>query len=603
MRAHHLLTSLLSPLRLAALSVSLIAGGQASVAEDGVAEDVITFTAADGVQLPALFTYPQSGMNVYGPAILHLHGGPGGSPVRSSSAARYAATGLAKAGYTNLSIETRHATRYAFTRFDEVIEDIRGGIDVLAARGFEEIVLAGAGLGSLRMARYMVENEDPRVKAVIHYSPTQNMADNWRQRVGEEVYWETVDRAARAVEEGGRQPFIDLGDGLIFIPTSFLDWFGPTAKTSLSANIAGIDRPMLMLAGEDDPLVPKGRLEELQAVAFISPRVDIKSYPGVGRVFEGAREQVIADTVAWLTDIGLPPAATITTEVIEVTSADGRPLSGILYAPEPGMPSDRPLFVILHGWTSDIMRSVPHWLGVRLAQSGFPAIAIQHRASGFRGIVRYPLEAVEPDMRAWMDEVERRGFDSVIGVGHGAGSLWWSYYLSASADARPDALVYLSPMPDMPQMARDGMGNDLYARAVLDAQEAVNGGQGDAFLVDYPFPRAGYPDDPRQPMFLPPPGSAFTYYYAEPFLSYWGPGSRTQHTQLISEIDLPLLALGGSRDPFMQNAFLISFTETAAGAAKYVFYGGPSGASYSFEGFEGRVAGDILSWLSGLSDL
>lgn len=596
--SHRVFEPLLPAMMLIAVALSPVA-----YAEEGISEEVITFTAGDGVRLPALFTYPEDGMNIYGPAILHLHGGPGGSPVRSSSAARYAATGLAQAGYTNLSIETRHATRYAFTQFDEVVEDIRGGIDVLAARGFEDIILAGAGLGSLRMARYMVENEDPRVKAMIHYSPTQNMADNWRQRVGEEEYWDTVDRAARAVEEGGRQPFIDLGDGLIFIPRSFLDWFGPTAKTSLSANIAGIDRPMLMLAGEDDPLVPKGRLEELQAVAFISPRVDVKSYPGVGRLFEGARELVVADSVAWLTDIGLPPAATIETEVLDVTSADGQTVAGVLYTPGSNPQADRPIFVILHGWTNDIMRSVPHWLGVRLAQAGYPAIAIQHRGSGFRGIVRQPLEAITPDLQAWMDEIERRGFNSIIGVGHGAGSLWWSHYLSEVGDTRPDALIYLSPMPDMPQMARDGMGNDLYARAVLDAQEAVNNGQGDSFLVDYPFPRAGYPDDPRQPMFLPPPGSAFTYYYAEPFLSYWGPGSSAQHTRLISEIDLPVLALGGSRDPSMQNAFLLSFTEAAAGDAKYIFYGGPSGASYSFEGFEERVTGDILSWVNGLSDL
>ena len=177
---------------------------------------------------------------------------------------------------------------------------------------------------------------------------------------------------------------------------------------------------MLMLAGENDPLVPKGRLEELQAVAFISPRVDIKSYPGVGRLLEGARDQVAADTVAWLTDIGLPPAPTIETEVLDVTSADGQLLSGILYAPSMAPPSDLPIFVILHGWTSDIMRSVPHWLGVRLAQAGYPAIAIQHRASGFRGIVRHSLESIEPDMRVWMDELERRGFESVVAVGHGA---------------------------------------------------------------------------------------------------------------------------------------------------------------------------------------
>lgn len=571
-----------------------------SRAAEGVSEEIISFTTSDGVVLPAVLAYPESGMNVNGPAILHLHGGPGGSPLRVNSAARYAAEGLALAGYTNLSIETRHATRYSFTRFDEVIEDIRGGVDVLAAQGFTDIILAGAGLGSLRVARYLVETDDPRVKAVIHYSPTQNMADNWRQRVGEDVYWATVDQAAQAVEEGGRQPFIDLGDGLIFIPTSFLDWFGPTAKTSLSANIAGINRPMLMLAGEADPLVPKGRLEELQAVAFISPRVDIKYYPGVGRVFEGVRQEVVADTVNWLADIGLPPTEAITTTLVDAQSEDGRTLSGVVYAPASGEDKSKPIFMLMHGWTSDVMRSSTHWLGVRLAQAGYTALAFQHRSSGYRGVVTGKLEATPPDMEAWVQAMGARGYGSIIGVGHGVGGLWWSYYMTEKRDPRIKALAYLSPTPDMPQHARIGMGEDLYARAVLEAQEAVRDGEGDTHLIDYPFPQAAYPDDPRQTMHLPPPGSGFTYYYADSFLSYWGPNSQAVHTSRVADVEVPILALGGSRDPFMQNAYLIKFTEASKGRAKYVFYGGPQGAAYSFEGFEDRVAADVISWAAQL---
>ena len=585
------------PFRYLLVLIGFLALPLSARAAEGVREDVVSFTTADGVVLPALLIYPEAGMNTNGPAVLHLHGGPGGSPVRVSSAARYAAEGLARAGYTNLSIETRHATRYSFTRFYEVIEDVRGGIDMLAARGFTDIILAGAGLGSLRVARYMVETDDPRVKALIHYSPTQNMADNWRQRVGEEVYWATVDQAALAVEEGGRQPFIDLGDGLIFIPTSFLDWFGPTAKTSLSANIAGIDRPMLMLAGDADPLVPKGRLEELQAVAFISPRVDIKYYPGVGRVFEGVRDEVVTDTLSWLADIGLPPTRAIKTQVVDVTTPDGRALSGIFYTPSAGEDRSRPVFMLMHGWTSDIMRSSTHWLGVRLAQAGYTALAFQHRSSGYRGIVTGTLEGIPPDIGAWIESMKARGYPSVVGVGHGVGGLWWSHYLSQTQDPRVKAMAYLSPTRDMPQHARTGMGEDLYARAVLEAQEAVRDGEGATYLIDYPLPQAGYPDDSRQPMFLPPPGSGFTYYYADSFLSYWGPNSKAVHTARIAEIGPPVLALGGSRDPFMQDAYLITFTEAAKGPAKYIFYGGPDGAPYSFEGYEDRVADDVISWV------
>ena len=564
---------------------------------EGITEDVVSFTTADGVVLAALLVYPTSGMNTNGPAVLYLHGGPGGSPVRVNSVSRYVAAGLASAGYTNLSIETRHATRYSFTRFDEVIEDIRGGVDMLAARGFSQIILAGAGLGSLRVARYMVEADDPRVKAVIHYSPTQNMADSWRARVGEDVYWATVDQAARAVEEGGRQPFIDLGDGLIFIPTSFLDWFGPQAKTSLSENVAGIDRPMLMLAGDADPLVPKGRLEELQAAAFRSPQVDIKYYPGVGRSFGGARDDVVTDTLVWLSDIGFSPRPAIKTQVVDVAAPDGRALSGILYTPSSGEDKSEPIVMLMHGWTSDVMRSSTHWLGVRLAQAGYTALAFQHRSSGYRGVVTGKLEDIPPDIDAWIDLVTARGYSSVVGAGHGVGGLWWTYYLSETKDARVKAMAYLSPTRNMPMHARTGMGEGLYARAVLEAQEAVRDGEGSTHLIDYPLPQAGYPDDPRQRMYLPPPGSGFTYYYADSFLSYWGPNSKAVHVDRLAETNVPILALGGSRDPFMQSAYLITFTQASNGPAKQVFYGGPDGAPYSFEGYEDIVAEDVLVWI------
>ena len=67
--------------------------------------------------------------------------------------------------------------------------------------------------------------------------------------------------------------------------------------------------------------------------------------------------------------------------------------------------------------------------------------------------------------------------------------------------------------------------------------------------------------------------------------------------QVIKQINLPILALGGSRDPMMQGAFLIEFAQAAGPKAKYVFYGGPGGAPHSFEGFEARVTDDIVTWI------
>ena len=76
--------------------------------ETAPAQDILTLSAGDGLQLPAIITSPATGMPSGGPIVIHLPDGPGGSPTRRTEASRYLAVALAKLGYPSLSIETRH---------------------------------------------------------------------------------------------------------------------------------------------------------------------------------------------------------------------------------------------------------------------------------------------------------------------------------------------------------------------------------------------------------------------------------------------------------------------------------------------------------------
>lgn len=554
-------------------------------------------TSSDGVSLPAVLTTPATGVNTAGAAILHLPDGPGISAVQPSMASRAIAAGLARLGYSSLSIEPRYVQSYAFSRFDDAINDVRAAVDMLQVRGFTNIVLAGHGLGSLLGARYMAETADGRIKAVIALAPSADLAEAWRATMGDDKYWNTVEVASKAAATGGRGEFIDLGDGLIFTPTSFLDWYGPNAKTSMTANMAGIGTPLFLAAGDRDASVPKGRLERLKAVAFLSKQADIKYYAGAARDLASASEQVVADIGAWLTKLDLAPPPRIQMTLVDASAKDGTPLAGVLYAPTGPVSRRLPAIMIAHGWTSDIMRSTPHWLAQRLAQRGYTVLAFQTRASGFRGVVKSKLEEVPLDIAAWANFMAGRGHTTLVGAGHSTGALWFSYYLSETKDARIKAAVYLSPMRDMPAHARTAMGEDRYARAVLEAGEAVRDGQGAKRLINTPFPQPTYDDDPRQPMYLSAPGSGFTYYYADSFLSYWGPNSKAVHTRLVANSPIPILALGGSRDPLMQGAYLLQFTQAVGGKGAQIFYGGAGGATNSFEGYEARVTDDIIAWL------
>lgn len=580
-----------------AVSPALAQAAAARSASQAITQEVLAISTPDGLQLPAVLTTPSSGFNTLSPAILYLPDGPGLSPLRPSDPSRYLAEQLSSLGYVSLSLETRLTARYAFSRFDEAVTDVKAAIDMLAARGTTSVVLSGNGLGSLLAARYMIETNDARVKALILVSPSEDLAESWRKTAGEERYWKMVDQASKAVNEGDRS-LIDLGNGLIFTPSVFLDWYGPTAKTSLTANMSSLDEPILLLAGGNDPRVPKGRLEALKAITFLSKKTAALMYPGVARDLSPQKEGVASDIADWLAGNNLGVSPRVQTQIVNATALDGTQLEAVLYRPSTFVDASKPAFVLAHGWAQDVMRSTSHWLAQRLAQSGYVVLSVRHRGSGFRGTVSGKLEDVPQDIAAWSAFMGARGHRNLVGLGHSVGGLWLTEYVTKVRDTRFKALIYLAPTRDLPKHARLAMGEDRYARTVLEAEEAVRDGKGATHLIDAPFPQTVYDEDPRQPMFLSAPGSGFTYYYADAFLSYWGPKSRAMHTQSIKQVTLPILALGGSRDPLMQGAFLIEFTQAAGPKAKYIFYGGPGGAPHSFEGFETRVTDDIVAWVN-----
>ena len=46
----------------------------------------------------------------------------------------------------------------------------------------------------------------------------------------------------------------------------------------------------------------------------------------------------------------------------------------------------------------------------------------------------------------------------------------------------------------------------------------------------------------------------------------------------------------------MQGGWLLKFIDVAGGPAASIFYGGPTGAPASFEGYESKVTEDIVGW-------
>ncbi|MBI3949852.1 MAG: alpha/beta fold hydrolase [Acidobacteria bacterium] len=566
----------------------------------GIVQEIITLTAEDGVQVPAILTYPSSGINIYTPALIHHHGGPGGTPL--GGAPRFIAERLAARGYTNVSIKSRHSSGHPWIPFEKATLDIKAAVNFLSNFGIRDIILTGHSLGSIRITRYMVDTQDPRIRALIHYAPTRDLPQWMEAGMGKEYYWRTVDRATRAVSEGrGSEQMIDVhynrpapsppGQPFDLVQTAetWLNWWGPAAQTRNTVWFADIKVPLLLLSGDKDIFVTQEYMATLKANAKQSPRVDLIWYTGgVDHGFNPIHDKVAEDTVKWLEEIGYGVRPRVNTKLVDTRASDGQPLAGVLYTPASGNAKKGPAFLLLHGWTSDAIESLPPWLGARLAQHGYTALAMQNRTSGVRNQESNVFEDIALDIKAWLDYLEKLGYSEIIGEGHSFGGIRFSYYLSQTPDPRLKGLVFLAPTRNAPAWLREGLGAQRYDALIAEAEKAIGEGHGSKHLIHVKF-------------FMPPPAAPgqvpFEFIqYADSFLGTWGPKANTIHTQKIAMIKMPTLSLAGSKDVFVDRDYLVEFTKVAGGPAEFVWYGGPDGANHGFDGYEDRVVSDIVRW-------
>ena len=572
----------------------------------GIRTEVLTIPdpspVRSGEPMMAILYTPEDGPNIYGPAVVIVHGGLAGHPARQVGAPRFAAERLATQGYTVLSPMTRHSRDEFRTLFEDIVIDIDASLDMLEARGFQDFVLAGHSMGSIRITYYQAETQDARVKALVHFAPTSDMVGTGGAAEGlSPNYADKVETAQSAMAaDMGRysiapdrnpdtaliaEPVIDLIGGYLYEPRSFLSHWGPTAKTRNSDWMPKNTVPILMMAGSYDSAVPPGRMDALKAVAVNSPRVDHITYEGVNHFFEGVWDQSTNDMIAWLTELELGPKPRVMTELVETRMANGRHLPGVLYLPADGVDPDKPAFILKHGWTGDILHSSNHWLGWRLAQAGYAALAPQTRTSGPRGIQSASLNDVAADLGKWVDFMEARGFASVIAEGHSAGGIWWSNYMSLNDDPRVIGMVYLAPTRDMPDRIRRGMGDDRYEAVVAQAQAAVSRGEGRRHLINEKY---------RPPDLDTDKGYVTAVIMlADQFLEYWGPESRAVHTERVRDFDRPSLSIAGTKDLLMSEAFLDEFETATAGPDTVIWY---EGGSHGLRESKDRVLKDIVNW-------
>jgi len=535
---------------------------------------------------PALLFTPTAGENRRSPAIVMLTEGPGSNPVSSETPARWAAERFAKQGYTVLSLYAHMERGFVLTKMEESAADVKAAVDLLEQNGHEQVILMGHGYGAVVAAEYMKDYPDDsagvtgakRVQAAVFFSPLTELK-NYRYANLNHNYDAKVAQARASMASGrGMIPKkIEVGNvgnaqtddkwiatGLYISPAeSFLNWWGPEAQTRNMDLLAHTKVPTLYLGGGKDPIVSLAALKGFQRA---EPNHELITYPTGDFQYDGLRDKAVADVVSFLDkhDLGVKP--NIEEIPTNVRATDGQMLNGMIYQPVGGTPKDKPAFIMLHGLSEDIIHSSTHWLGWRLAQQGYTALAISTHASGAVGAMAqgtYPQ--LTSDIKQWVDKLSAEGYTRIILTGHSMGGFAIANYLGVTEDKRIIGTVYIGStgLRDRSTGKAPADPAALAARKV-QAEALLKKGDNETVLDGtlYTIP-SKILDGPHQ-------GDHFYEY------------------------TVPSLLVGGSEDSAVRPELLERFTKGHTAPTKIIIY---PGASHGLKESKELIRHDIDEWV------
>lgn len=540
------------------------------------------------VLVPTVLFRPTVGENIRQPAIVMLGRGPGSNPGQADQAARWAAERLAAKGFTVLSIQSHADRGYPLFPFHETALQIDAALDSLETRGYEDFVLIGESYGAAAVAHYLATDPDPsldkagvrRVRAAVLLDPLTELRHY--PGVGLEKNYDAVIAraekafatgrnaytASRTVEiaggpSGGMQDW--LGTGFFVAPAEgILDYWGPKATARNAAAYRGNPVPTLAIAHERDPSVSLDALRTIAAEKKTGA-MEIAAVPGRG--FEpAARDAAVTRIAAWLDTQGMGARPPVSEQLIDVPTADGTVLSGVLYSPARPDPA-RPALMLTPGRTGEPIQSSTHWMGWRFAQMGYVVLAPALRISGTKGIYTSTRKEVVEDLTAWVNRLDALGHRRVIAAGHSNGGIWISDYKALKRDPRVIGMVYFAPTVNVETWA-ERQANPETMKQMRAACGAVNAGKGLETI--------------------------FGIQNAVLVCDSLNEGA-VSHPERLARIDVPGLFIMGSEDALFKRPGVRDRLEKAyAGKLESLMY---EGGSHGFRESKDRLARDVDAWI------
>lgn len=289
--------------------------------------DPITVDTVDGHTWDGLRLIPRGGhARRRRVAVIVVHGSVGNY---ITGVPRRVAHGLAVAGFTVLSVNTRMANYGVFFGgglFHETPNDLDAWVDLARRMGHRDVVLLGFSMGASIVTHYQATRQRPEVVAVGSLahpaSLPASLERRWRRFGSIPDHAEVVETATRVIEDDpdgtsdeifivrrATGPSDEPGDAEIWTYRTW--WFsrGPNADAAMSwRHVGALKVPLALIQAGADLIVPVSDGEDLErrALAGGVPGVFHRVVDGADHVFAGCIDDAVALLVEWLDGVVVP---------------------------------------------------------------------------------------------------------------------------------------------------------------------------------------------------------------------------------------------------------------------------------------------------------
>jgi pimeloyl-ACP methyl ester carboxylesterase len=274
----------------------------------GTSHRYITLTAVDGTPLEGHVTQPDHPKST---AFLITHGVGGNY---AAGVPEWFGREAEPYGYATLAINRRdHDENNARTCFEDGLEDLRVAIDYLAREGYSRVFLCGHSKGTIYLHPYVLEYQDPRVRAIGLYGAVHDNALAASETFMLGHYTANVARAMAALREGrGTQRMgfeVLFGPELELTAQGFLSYFGPLSLARPVEAIGKAGVPTLSCWSSSDSFTPEryhlaiceaGRRAGVRVEHVVVQDPEPRREAGAGHNFAGIEAEAMAHTVSFL---------------------------------------------------------------------------------------------------------------------------------------------------------------------------------------------------------------------------------------------------------------------------------------------------------------